>query len=132
MLARALHDNGEQRDALKEIDRALTPPLSVPKQLDAYSIDDVTAAMAIRSRILWIIGRAEDAMAVAEECLARGLAVDHAQSLCWAITFNLCPVAIWIGDTENANRFTAIATAHSEKTFEHWNEWAKMYRTALG
>jgi predicted ATPase/DNA-binding winged helix-turn-helix (wHTH) protein len=131
MLARALHDNGEQRNALKEIDRALSHPLSVMKQLDAYSIDDVTAAMGVRSRILWIIGRAEDAMAVAEECLARGLAVDHAQSLCWSITFNLCPVAIWSGDTENANRFTDIAMAHSEKTFEHWNEWAQMYRAAL-
>jgi predicted ATPase len=131
MLARALHDNGEHRNALREIDRALTPPLSVAKQLDAYSIDDVTAGMGIRSRILWILGRADDAMVVAEECLARGLAVDHAQSLCWAITFNLCPVAIWSGDTEHANRFTAIAMAHSEKTFEHWNEWAKMYRSAL-
>lgn len=131
MLARALHDNGEQRNALKEINRALTPPLSIPKQLDAYSIDDVTAAMGIRSRILWIIGRAEDAMVAAEECVARGLAVDHAQSLCWAITFNLCPVAIWSGDTETANRFTAIAMVHSEKTFEHWNKWAQMYRTAL-
>ena len=70
-------------------------------------------------------------MAMAEECLARGLAVDHAQSLCWAITFNLCPVAIWLGDKDNADRFTAIAMAHSEKTFEHWNEWAKVYRTAL-
>jgi predicted ATPase/DNA-binding winged helix-turn-helix (wHTH) protein len=131
MLARALHDNGEQRKALKEINRALTPPFSVPKQLDAYSIDDVIAAMGVRARIFWIIGRADDAMVAAEECLARGLAVDHAQSLCWAITFNLCPVAIWSGDTENANRFTAIAKAHSEKTFEHWNEWAHMYRMAL-
>jgi predicted ATPase len=132
MLARAVHDNGEQRNALKEIDRALTPPFSVPKHLDAYSIDDITAAMAIRSRILWIIGRPEDAMMMAEECLARGLAVDHAQSLCWAITFNLCPVAIWSGDLESASRFTAIALAHSEKTFEHWNGWGQLYRDALG
>lgn len=131
MLARALHDNGEQRNALKAIERALTPPLSVSKQLDAYSIDDITAALGIRSRILWIIGRPNDAMVAAEECLARGLAVDHAQTICWAITFNLCPMAIWSGDMENANRFTAIAMAHSEKTFEHWNEWAQMYRTAL-
>jgi hypothetical protein len=57
--------------------------------------------------------------------------VDHAQSLCWAITFNLCPVAIWSGDWESAKRFTAIALAHSEKTFEHWNEWAQVYRGAL-
>ena len=131
MLARALHDNGEHRSALKEVDQALTAPVRVPKQLDAYSIDDLTAAMGIRSRILWIVGRAEDAMVAAEECLARGLAVDHAQSLCWAITFNLCPVAIWSGDTENAARFAAVAMAHSEKTFEHWNAWAQMYRTAL-
>jgi predicted ATPase/DNA-binding winged helix-turn-helix (wHTH) protein len=131
ILARALHDNGEQQNALKEIERALAPPFSVSKQLDAYSIDDVTAAMGIRSRILWIVGRADDAMVAAEECLARGLAVDHAQSLCWAITFNLCPVAIWSGDLDNANRFTALAMAHSEKTFGHWNEWAQLYRAAL-
>jgi hypothetical protein len=31
----------------------------------------------------------------------------------------------------NANRFTAGAMAHSEKSFWHWNEWAKMYGTAL-
>jgi len=130
ILARALHDSGDQRNALKEIDRALTPPFSV-QQLDAYAIDDVTAALAIRARLLWITGRAEDAMAVAEECVARGLAVNHAQSLCWAINFSLCPVAIWSGDTENANRFTDIALAHSERTFDHWHEWALMYRTAL-
>ena len=131
MLARGFHDNGEHRNALKEVDRALTPPFSVAKQLDAYSIDDITAALGIRSRILWIIGRAEDAIVGAEECLARGLAVDHAQSVCWAIAFNLCPVAIWSGDMESANRFTKIAIAHSEKTFEHWHEWAEMYQTAL-
>jgi hypothetical protein len=40
-------------------------------------------------------------------------------------------VAIRSGETESAKRFAAIALAHSEKTFEHWNEWAQMYRTAL-
>jgi predicted ATPase/DNA-binding winged helix-turn-helix (wHTH) protein len=132
LLARAYHDIGEQRNALREIDRALTPPLlRAPAQLDAYSIEDVTAALAIRARILWIMGRAEDAMSAAEECLARGLAVDHAQSISWSIAFNLCPLAIWSGDFETANRFASLAITQSEKTFEHWNEWAHLYRTAL-
>jgi hypothetical protein len=132
LLARAYSDIGEQRTALKEIERALHPPLPrAPAQPDAYSIEDVTAALAIRSRILWIMGRAEDAMIAAEECLARGLAVDHAQSICWSIAFNLCPVAIWSGDFANANRFVTLAIAQSEKTFEHWNEWAHMYQVAL-
>jgi predicted ATPase/DNA-binding winged helix-turn-helix (wHTH) protein len=131
MLARAYHDVGEQRRALKEVERALARPLGVNADLDAYGIDDVTAALAIRSRILWVVGRAEDAMSVAEECLARGLAVDHAQSTCWAIAFNLCPVAIWSGDIDVANRFATVAMTHSEKTFEHWNDWAHLYKAAL-
>jgi hypothetical protein len=80
MLARALHDNGEQQNALKKINQALTVPFSAPKELDAYSIDDLTAATGIRSRILWIAGRLDDAIVSAEECLAHALAVDHAQS----------------------------------------------------
>src|SRR6266853_1782679 len=98
MLARAYHDIGDQRTAVKEIKRALAAPLlAAPVQLDAYAIEDGTAALAIRSRILWVTGAINDAKTVAEECLARGLALDHAQSICWAITFNLCPIAIWFG-----------------------------------
>ncbi len=128
MLARAYHDVGDQRTAVKEIGRVIAVPLpAAPAQLDAYSIEDGTAALAIRSRILWVTGAIDDAKTVAEECLARGLAVDHAQSICWAITFNLCPIAIWSGDLKNARRLTSLAMAHSEKTFDHWNEWAHMY-----
>jgi len=132
MLARAYHDIGDQRTAVKEIKRALAAPLlAAPVQLDAYAIEDGTAALAIRSRILWVTGAINDAKTVAEECLARGLALDHAQSICWAITFNLCPIAIWSGDLENARRLTLLAMAHSEQTFDHWNEWAQMYRVLL-
>jgi ATP/maltotriose-dependent transcriptional regulator MalT len=132
MLARAYHDIGDQRNARKEIERAIPAPLpAAPAQLDAYSIEDGTAALAIRSRILWMTGAIDDAKTVAEECLARGLAADHAQSICWAITFNLCPIAIWSGDLENARRLTSLAMVHSEKTFDHWNEWAQMYRVLL-
>jgi predicted ATPase/DNA-binding winged helix-turn-helix (wHTH) protein len=133
MLARAYHDVGDQRTAVKEIEMAVTAPLPpAPAHIDAYSIEDGTAALAIRSRILWVTGAIDDARAAAEECLARGLAIDHAQSICWAITFNLCPVAIWSGDTENARHLTSLAMAHSEKTFDHWNEWAQTYRVLLG
>ncbi len=132
MLARAYHDIGDQRNAVREIERAIAAPLpAVPAHLDAYSIEDGTAALAIRSRILWVTGAIDDARTVAEECLARGLAVDHAQSICWAITFNLCPIAVWSGDLENARHLTSLAMAHSEKTFDHWNEWARMYRVLL-
>lgn len=134
ILARAWHDLGSHANALLELDQAFANSASpiATTTLNAYEIDDMTAALAVRSRVLWISGQVDDALAVAEECLQRGLRVDHAQSICWALTFNLCPIAIWCGDVTLAGRFAAIASTHSEKTFEHWHGWARMYQVALG
>jgi len=134
ILARACHDLGHHADALIELDQAFANAVgrTAPVALNAYEIDDMTAALAVRSRVLWISGQVDDALDVAEECLQRGLKVDHAQSICWALTFNLCPVAIWRGDVALAGQFAAIASAQSVKTFEHWYGWSQMYRVALG
>jgi tetratricopeptide (TPR) repeat protein len=134
ILARAWHDLGSHANALLELDQAFANSVEglAPIALNAYEIDDMTAALAVRSRVLWISGQVDDALAVAEECLERGLKVDHAQSICWALTFNLCPIAIWRGDISLASRFAAIAFTQSEKTFEHWHGWSRMYQVALG
>jgi predicted ATPase/DNA-binding winged helix-turn-helix (wHTH) protein len=139
ILARAWHDLGSHANALLELDQAFANSVSpnsvgsmATTTLNAYEIDDMTAALAVRSRVLWISGQVDDALAVAEECLQRGLKVDHAQSICWALTFNLCPIAMWCGDVALAGRFAAIASTYSEKTFEHWHGWARMYQVALG
>ena len=134
ILARAKHDLGNHATALVHLDQALSSPVDRMARiaLNAYEIDDRTAALAIKSRVLWISGQVDDALSVAEECLQHGLKVDHAQSICWALMFNLCPVAIWRGDLALAHRFAAIASTQSEKTFEHWNDWSRMYQVALG
>lgn len=133
ILARAWHDIGNHATALQELDLALAnrADRTAPLALHAYEIDDITAALAVRSRVLWIIGQVDDALAVVEECLQRALTINHAQSICWAITFNLCPVAIWCGDFTLARRCASIASTQSEKTFEHWYRWSRMYRVAL-
>jgi predicted ATPase/DNA-binding winged helix-turn-helix (wHTH) protein len=134
ILARALHDLGKHTDALRELDRAFanSNDLTAPVALNAYEIEDMTASLAIRSRLLWISGHVDDALAAAEECLQHGLKVDHAQTICWALTFNLCPVAIWRGDVALAGRFASIASTQSVKTFEHWYGWSRMYQIAIG
>jgi hypothetical protein len=134
ILARAWHDLGNHADALRELDQvfANSNDLTAPVTLNAYEIDDMTASLAIRSRLLWISGHVDDALAAAEECLQHGLKVDHAQTICWALTFNLCPVAIWRGDVALAGQFASIASTQSVKTFEHWHGWSRMYRIAIG
>jgi predicted ATPase/DNA-binding winged helix-turn-helix (wHTH) protein len=134
ILARAKHDLGNHANALLHLEQAFSSPVDRMARiaLNAYEIDDITAALAVKSRVLWISGQVDDALSVAEECLQHGLKVDHAQSICWALMFNLCPVAIWRGDLALAHRFAAIASTQSEKTFEHWNDWSQMYQVALG
>jgi predicted ATPase/DNA-binding winged helix-turn-helix (wHTH) protein len=134
ILARAWHDLGNHADALRELDHvfANSNDLAAPIALNAYEIEDMTASLATRSRLLWISGHVDDALDAAEECLQHGLRVDHAQTICWALTFNLCPVAIWRGDVALAGRFAAIASTQSVKTFEHWYGWSRMYQIALG
>lgn len=133
ILARVLHDIGQHtlaqqhaEQALRS-DRAATPRIA----LHAYQMDDLIAARAILSRILWLRGFADDAKAVAEECIAEAMQVGHEQTICWAIAFNLCPVAIWRGDFGQAEALVNILLERSQQAFQHYREWGLLYRRFL-
>ena len=99
--------------------------------LHAYEIDDWIAARAILARTLWLRGYPDDAKTVAEQCLAEALQLGHEQSTCWAITFNLCPVAIWRGDFGHAETLVRLLLERSQRVFEHYHEWGLLYRQFL-
>jgi predicted ATPase len=134
MLARALSDLGQHGRAQHHIEQALrfdqTATPSPP--LHAYDIDHEIAAKAILARTLWLRGYPDDAKAVAEECLAEAMQRGHEQSTCWAITFNMCPVAIWRGDIEKAHVLVGILLERSQQAFQHYHEWGLLYRRFLG
>ena len=133
MLARALGDLGNQTLALQHIEQALRfDRAAIPRvTLNAYEMDDWIAASAIHARILWLRGHPDDAKAVAEQCIAEALQVGHEQSTCWAIAFNLCPVAIWRGDIENAADLVSILLKNSQHVFEYYYEFGLLYRCFL-
>jgi predicted ATPase/DNA-binding winged helix-turn-helix (wHTH) protein len=98
-LARALSQLGQHTLAQQHVERALRSDRRAIHRvaLHAYEIDEWVSARAILARILWLRGYPDDAKAVGEQCLAEAMQVGHEQSTCWAIAFNLCPVAIWRG-----------------------------------
>ena len=99
--------------------------------LHAYEIDDWVAARAILARILWLRGYPDDAKTVAEQCIAEALQVGHEQSTCWAIAFNVCPVAIWRGDFGQAETLVSLLLERSQRVFEHYHRWGLLYRRFL-
>jgi predicted ATPase/DNA-binding winged helix-turn-helix (wHTH) protein len=134
MLARALSDLGQHAPAQQHVEQALrSSRAAIPRvALHAYEIDGWIAARAIRARTLWLRGYPDDAKAEADQCFEEALRIGHEQSTCWAIAFNLCPVAIWRGDFSKAESLVSLLLERSQRVFEHYYEWGLLYRQFLG
>jgi predicted ATPase len=133
ILARALSDLGQHGRAQQHIEQSLQSGQSAmpPPALHAYDIDHEIAARAILARTLWLRGYPDDSKAVAEQCLAEAMRRGHSQSICWAITFNVCPIAIWRGDIDEAHTLAGILLERSQQVFQHYHEWGLLYRRFL-
>jgi predicted ATPase/DNA-binding winged helix-turn-helix (wHTH) protein len=133
ILARALSDLGQHTRALQHLEQALRSSRAAnsPVALHAYEIDDWIAARAILARTLWLRGYPDDAKMAAEECIAEALQIGHEQSTCWAIAFNICPIAIWRGDFDQAETLVSLLVQRSQTVFEHYYQWALLYREFL-
>jgi predicted ATPase/DNA-binding winged helix-turn-helix (wHTH) protein len=134
MLARARGDLGQHTLAQQHVEKALRfDRAAIPRvALHAYEIDDWIAARAILARTLWLRGYPDDAKAVAGQCIAEAMQAGHEQSTCWAIAFNLCPIAIWRGDFGQAETLVGILLERSQQVFQHYHQWGLLYRRFLG
>jgi predicted ATPase/DNA-binding winged helix-turn-helix (wHTH) protein len=133
VLARALSDVGQHTRAQQHVEQALRSSRAAISRvaLHAYEIDDWIAARAILARTLWLRGYPDDAKTVAEQCIAEALQIGHEQSTCWAISFNICPIAIWRGDFSQAETLISLLLERSQRVFEHYHEWGLLYRRFL-
>jgi predicted ATPase len=128
-IGRGLGDLGQYRLAQEHIDLALRPSRDAVAQStpNAYEIDNWVASHSIRARILWLRGYPDDARTEAEESISDALQLGHEQSICWAVAFNVCPVAIWRGDFAEARKYVNLLRKHSENIFQHYYGWALIY-----
>ena len=76
---------------------------------------------------MWLRGYPDDAKAKAEECISDALQLGHEQTICWAVAFHVCPVAIWRGDFPEARHYVNLLRKHSKNIFQHYYGWALIY-----
>jgi len=133
MMSRALGDLGQLALAQQQVELALQPAGEVIPQanLNAYEIDHWIASRAGYARILWLRGYPDDAKMEAEQCISDALRLGHEQSTCWALAFNVCPIAIWRGELAEASHFATLLREHSQSVFQHWHEWGLLYEKFL-
>jgi predicted ATPase len=133
LLGRSFGDLGRHAPAREHLELALrTNRASMPRiPLNAYEIDDWIAARACLARILWLQGFPDDAKREADQCIAEAMQLGHEQSTCWALAFNVCPLAIWRGRLDEAKVFVDLLLERSQRVFEHYHEWGMLYRHFL-
>jgi predicted ATPase/DNA-binding winged helix-turn-helix (wHTH) protein len=133
IMSRSHSDLGQHDLAQQQVELALQPARGEVRQahLNAYEIDHWIASQAAYARILWLRGYPDDAKKEAEKCISQALGLGHEQSTCWALAFNVCPIAIWRGELAEASYFTSLLLEHSQSVFQHWHEWGLLYEKFL-
>jgi predicted ATPase len=97
-----------------------TAPVQRPHTV-RFQFDQRVTARATLTRILWLQGFPDQAMRTAQSGVEDALAIDHALSLCNALADGACPIALFIGDLDAAERFVTMLTDHSKKhAFNTW------------
>lgn len=94
-------------------------------------VDPTIAAQAMLSRTLWIEGESSKALETAAEAVGRAESTGHVVSLCAAL-FGACPVALWSGQIELADRWIRLMLGEAQRRgLVGWLRHAKWYFQAL-
>ncbi|GGB88820.1 ATP-binding protein [Pseudoduganella buxea] len=129
LLARTLHYLGDQRGARRQVD--LPVPAGPGRRANVGRADERIAALALRSRVLWLQGQPDQAGAVAAEAVRQAQALEHDASLCYAL-LSACPVALWRGDIDVAGTYADLMAATARRgNLARWLFWARLFRVGL-
>jgi predicted ATPase/class 3 adenylate cyclase/DNA-binding winged helix-turn-helix (wHTH) protein len=131
LLATALHYFGDQREARYHIDRAVDQLAALARQPQIVRVrfDMRVSTHYFLARILWLQGFADQALRVVERNIEEGNAVGQALSFCSVLGQGACPIALWAGDLDAAERYGAMLVDHTERhPIRLWNVWARCFK----
>jgi predicted ATPase/DNA-binding winged helix-turn-helix (wHTH) protein len=134
LLSTANHYFGDQGEARRHIDRALVFLGDLAQQqIVRVRFDMRVSTHYFQARILWLQGFAEQALRVVEHNIEEGNAVGQALSFCSVLGQGACPIALWTGNLDAAERYGALLLDHTERhPIRLWNIWARCFLGLVG
>src|SRR5262249_30632549 len=123
LLATAYHYFGDQGEAGHHIGRALALLGNLAQQqIVRVRFDMRVSTHYFQARILWLQGFTEQALRVVEQNIEEGNAVGQALSFCSVLGQGACPIALWTGNLDAAERYGALLLDHTERhPIRLWN-----------
>jgi predicted ATPase/DNA-binding winged helix-turn-helix (wHTH) protein len=134
MIGTALHFIGNQPDARRHIERMLGAyVMPVPaSDVVRYQADRRLTARSFQARCLWLLGFPDQALDVVAKAVEEGRSIGHPLSLCALLGQGACPVSVWSGDIEAAERYLQLLLDHSEAhALGLWHAWGRYFRGVL-
>jgi predicted ATPase/DNA-binding winged helix-turn-helix (wHTH) protein len=117
MLGIALHFAGEHRIARSHLEHLLHTPPPEPRrrQLGRAGFDLHISARYILAHVLWVEGHPDQAADAIRVALEEARRLGHPVTLCSALAWGACPIALLAGDLDAASRYVMELVEHAEK-----------------
>ena len=132
VMAQTMHFRGDHTRARAIAERVIIHPAGqLPFAHSQSPIDRRVSMSIIIARILWLQGLPDQAVAVADQAidLAEN---DSAFSLSQVLALAACPIALWRGDYDLAERrIGQLIDTATEMTAQYFVDWGKALRRCL-
>jgi predicted ATPase/DNA-binding winged helix-turn-helix (wHTH) protein len=130
LLGTSLHFLGEQQYARRHFARMFDRGLDDAPQtrITRFQLDQRLITAYFRGRVLWLLGFPEQAMAIVAANVEEARSKGPALTLSSALGQGACPIAMFTGDLDAADRYGAMLLEHSERhALQLWNDWARCF-----
>jgi len=119
---------GDLSGARHHIERALTEGGGAGRII-RFHTDQQGMARIFLARILWLQGFPNQAMRAAETSVEYAQQTEHAISLCSALAYAGCTIALLVGDLEAAKRYIeALIETARRRALDRWGAFGLYYR----
>jgi tetratricopeptide (TPR) repeat protein len=125
---------GDLPSARRHIERVLADYVNPEHRLHIirFQFDQRVTAGAIFAHILWLQGFPDQAIRTAENAVEAARGAGHRMSLCYALTWAACPIALWAGDLSAAERYVKLVLDHTAThALMLWHAWGVCHHGVL-
>lgn len=133
ILAPTWHLLGKQREALACCERGIADPavIRVPF-LMGVRIDRRVSMGCIHARVLWLLGRAEQAERAVLRAIEAAEREQEPVALTTALAFSACPLAIWAGRIDLAReRLDRLLRLTAERALTVWRDYGLAFEAHI-
>jgi hypothetical protein len=130
MRGKSLHYLGDFIGSRRQVEQVLEHNIAPPRHslLIRFHYDQRLTAEITLARGLWLQGDANQALALVEQMVIEGVALDHTLTLAHILSDAACFIALWAGDLLLAKRYTKMLREHTTlHSLDVWRTYADAF-----